>query len=65
MNINAKTKAMTEATRREANELYTLFSLLANGTVGRANALGKSDGEIPVAAVRRQEHDGKRLYKIE
>lgn len=56
---------MTEATRREANELYTLFSLLANGTVGRANALGKSDGEIPVAAVRRQEHDGKRLYKIE
>ena len=56
---------MTEATRREANELYTLFSLLSNGTVGRANALGKSDGEIPVAAVRRQEHDGKRLYKIE
>lgn len=56
---------MTEATRREANELYTLFSLLANGTVGRANALGKSDGEIPIAAVRRQEHDGKRLYKIE
>lgn len=56
---------MTEATRREANELYTLFSLLANGTVGRANALGKPDGEIPVAAVRRQEHDGKRLYKIE
>lgn len=56
---------MTEVTRREANELYTLFTILAKGTIGRANALGKADGEIPVAAVRRKEHDGQRLYTIE
>ena len=56
---------MTEATRREANELYTFFSLLASGSIGRANALGKTDSEIPVFAVRRHEHDGQRLYAIE
>lgn len=56
---------MTKATRREANELYTLFSLLAGGSIGRANALGKADGDIPVAAVQRREHDGQRLYTIE
>lgn len=52
-------------TRREACELYSLFSLLAKGTVGRANALGKSEGDIPVVAVQRKEHDGLRLYAIE
>lgn len=56
---------MTEATRREANELYTLFSLLSKGTIGQADAMGGSQGEIPVAAVRRKEHDGQRLYVIE
>ncbi len=56
---------MLEATRREANELYVLFRLLAEGIVNLGDAEGKSNGRASVAAVERKEHDGRRLYRIE
>ncbi|MCR5434635.1 MAG: HpaII family restriction endonuclease [Bacteroidaceae bacterium] len=56
---------MLEATRREANELYVLFSLLAAGTVEKGNAQGEAAGQAPVAMIVRREHNGLRQYIIE
>ena len=42
---------MLEATRREANELYVLFSLLGHGTLPAGNAEGENAAEFPVAMV--------------
>ncbi len=57
---------MLTATRREWNELYTLFSLLARGAVSVGNAEGTfSDYELPLADVQRVEHDGLRHYRVE
>ena len=56
---------MLEATRREANELYVLFSLLGHGTLPAGNAEGENAAEFPVAMVVRQEHNGPRRYILE
>ena len=55
---------MLKASRREANELYTLFHLLAEGKIAMGDAQGKPAREVPIAFVRRQEHDGPRHYLI-
>ena len=55
---------MLKASRREANELYTLFHLLAEGKIAMGDAQGKPGREVPIAFVRRQEHDGPRHYLI-
>lgn len=56
---------MLEATRREANELYVLFSLLAEGTIETGDAGGEAAGQAPVAMIVRREHNGMRRYVIE
>lgn len=56
---------MLEATRREANELYTFFTLLAEGVIHLGNAEGKPATVAPIAMIRRQEHDGQRFYEVE
>ena len=56
---------MLEATRREANELYVLFSLLAAGMVEKGNSQGEADGQVPVTMIVRREHDGLRRYFVE
>lgn len=55
---------MIEATFREANELYTFFTLLSHGTVFFGDGTGKPGAEAPIAAIRRMEHDGQRLYYV-
>lgn len=56
---------MVEATRREANELYTLFRLLGQGVVNQADAEGNPAAGIPLAAIEREEHDGRRRYLLQ
>ncbi|MCM1109127.1 MAG: HpaII family restriction endonuclease [Clostridium sp.] len=56
---------MLTATRREWNELYTFFSILAEGYLTMGTAAGEPGKQVTVAAVRRHEHDGDRLYRIE
>lgn len=58
-------QSMIEATRMEAAELYVLFTLLEQGTIALGTASGGRSGEVPVALVRRMEHDGERFYVIE
>lgn len=54
---------MLTASRREWNELYTVFSLLARGRVALGNAAGEPGGaELPLALLQRREHDGLRRY---
>jgi len=55
---------MLEATRREANELYVLFSLLGAGKISLGAADGSAKGEAPLALVVRREHDGMRRYVV-
>lgn len=56
-----------EATKREWSEVYLLLRLLSDGYVG----MGRSDMEkgdlcrMPIAVIRREEHDGTRFYKVE
>lgn len=56
-----------EATKREWAELYTFFRILADGVIYPGTATARKDMEkpLPVALVRREEHDGTRLYKID
>lgn len=57
---------MLTATRREWNELYVFFSLLAQGEVALGNEEGASSERVlPIARVTRREHDGERRYTIE
>lgn len=57
---------MLTATRREWNELYVLFSLLAKGGLALGDEAGKPSGRVlPVAAIARREHDGERRYTVE
>lgn len=56
---------MLEATRREANELYTFFTLLAEGSIHYGDAEGMPAAVAPIAMVRRMEHDGQRFYEVE
>ncbi|MBQ7181067.1 MAG: HpaII family restriction endonuclease [Bacteroidaceae bacterium] len=56
---------MLESTRREANELYVMFSLLATGMVEMGDEVGRAKFQVPVAMVVRREHDGLRRYVIE
>lgn len=55
------------ATKREWSELYAFFRLLSNGYVNKGTAEGKKteDNRIPVALIKREEHDGTRNYYIE
>lgn len=56
---------MLTATRREWNELYVLFSLLAKGKLALGNEEGEpSERVLPIAAVIRREHDGERRYTV-
>ena len=56
---------MLTATRREWNELYVFFTLLAQGELALGDADGKRSGKVlPVAMVSRQEHDGPRQYVV-
>ena len=52
------------ATRREWSELYTFFTILAQGGIAAGTAEGTEGDWLPVALVRRQEHDGERRYLI-
>ena len=63
--VSKTVEIMLEATRREANELYVLFSLLAAGTVEMGNAQGEAAGQAPLAMIIRREHDGLRRYIID
>lgn len=57
---------MLTASRREWNELYTFFSLLAQGCIAVGNAAGEPGGrQLPIAQLQRKEHDGMRRYLIE
>lgn len=54
---------MLTASRREWNELYTVFSLLARGKVTMGTAAGEAGTmEMPIACLLRKEHDGLRRY---
>lgn len=55
---------MLTATRREWNELYTLFSLLAKGELAAGDAAGNAQSVLPIALIQREEHDGTRRYVI-
>lgn len=56
---------MLTASRREWNELYTLFRLLAQGYVSAGTPAGdKSGKQLPLAGIRREEHDGTRSYLL-
>lgn len=53
------------ASRREWNELYVFFALLAEGKIALGNEEGNpSERVLPVAVVTRQEHDGERRYTV-
>lgn len=56
-----------EATKKEWAELYTFFRILADGSVNPGTADLKKDIQkvLPVAMVRREEHDGPRCYRVE
>lgn len=56
---------MMTATRREWSELYTFFTILAQGGLSAGTAEGAEGAWLPVVLVRRQEHDGPRTYFIE
>ena len=57
---------MLTATRREWNELYVFFNLLAQGGIVLGNEEGLSSGRVlPIFQVTRQEHDGERRYTVE
>lgn len=57
---------MLTATRREWNEVYTLFRLLADGEVACGDAAGKPSGrKLPICRVEREEHNGRRSYVID
>ena len=59
--INSETdKTMMTATRREWSELYTFFTILAQGGLAAGTADGTEGTWMPVALVQRQEHDGTR-----
>ena len=52
---------MLTATRREWNELYEFFNLLAQGEVVLGNEEGLPSGRVlPFFRVTRKEHDGER-----
>lgn len=55
---------MLEATRREANELFTLFTLLGEGSIACGDAQGHPAASVPIACIHRHEHDGMRRYII-
>ena len=49
---------MLTATRREWNELYVFFNLLAQGGIVLGNEEGLPSGRVlPIFQVTRQEHD--------
>lgn len=56
-----------EATKREWGELYAFFRLLADGYVhtGTPDVKIKGTQCLPVAMVKREEHDGTRCYVVE
>lgn len=56
-----------DATKREWSELYVFFRLLADGFVfeGTEDLSSGENIKLPVAMVRREEHDGTRLYVID
>ena len=56
-----------EATKREWGELYAFFRLLADGHTHCGTPDAKKDGsrQLPVAMVKREEHDGTRRYIVE
>ncbi|MCD8318104.1 MAG: HpaII family restriction endonuclease [Paraprevotella sp.] len=57
---------MLTATRREWNELYVFFALLAQGILTLGDAEGNPTGRtLPIARIVRQEHDGTRRYTVE
>lgn len=57
---------MLTATRKEWNELYVFFSLLAKGCIMLGDADGKpSERNLPIFMISRQEYDGVRQYYIE
>lgn len=57
---------MLTASRREWNELYTLFRLLGRGYVGAGTPSGdKPVKQLPLAGIRREEHDGVRSYLLQ
>ena len=57
---------MLTATRREWNELYVFFNLLAQGGIVLGNEEGLPSGRVlPIFQVTRQEHDGERRYTVE
>ena len=57
---------MLLATRKEWNELYVFFSLLAKGSIALGDAEGKaSERVLPIYMISRQEYDGERKYYIE
>ena len=57
---------MLTATRKEWNELYVFFSLLAKGSIMLGDADGKpSERNLPIFMISRQEYDGVRQYYIE
>lgn len=56
---------MLTATRREWNELYVFFNLLAQGGIVLGNEEGLPSGRVlPIFQVTRQEHDGERRYTV-
>ncbi len=56
---------MLTATRREWNELYTFFNLLAEGQIAAGDADGNaSERLLKIARLERCEHDGLRRYEI-
>ena len=57
---------MLTATRREWNELYVFFNLLAQGRIVLGDEEGLPSGRVlPIFQVTRQEHDGERRYTVE
>ena len=55
---------MLTATRREWNELYVFFNLLAQGGIVLGNEEGLPSGRVlPIFQVTRQEQDGERRYR--
>lgn len=55
---------MMTATRREWSELYTFFTILAQGALAGGTPDGTAGASIPVALVVRCEHNGERRYEI-
>lgn len=55
-----------EATKKEWNDLYVFFRLLANGTVNAGTVSGEinNNDQRWLSAIEREEHDGSRIYRI-